>query len=136
MRNDQIGRQNLVELCKFLVNGLTERRDLLLIAHVDRKSDRTAALPFSSWVLPRVVIQVLSGTLVSAADFDEVTQIDRSAGRRCGHCDVAYRVYVFELTRGVENYLALAGLVCSARSDDVASTEQICQCPWLQSVCG
>ncbi len=56
MRDDQVGRKNLVELCKFLVDGFAERRDLLLVAHVDRKRDRTAALPFSLWVLPRVIV--------------------------------------------------------------------------------
>ena len=81
MRDDQVGRKNLVDLSKFLVDGLTERRDLPPVAHVDRKRDRTTTLPLPLWVLPRVVVQVLSGALVAATDFDQVTEIDRCAGR-------------------------------------------------------
>src|SRR5882762_1113704 len=81
MRDDQVRRKNLAELSKFPVDGLTERRDLPLVSHVDRKRDRTTALPLPLWVLPRVVVQVLSGALVAATDFDQVTEIDRCAGR-------------------------------------------------------
>src|SRR5229473_7763927 len=123
MRDDQVGRKNLAQLCKFLVDRLTERRDLLLVAHVDCKRDRTAALPLSFRVLPRVVIQILSGALVSAADFDQVAEINWSAGRRGGHSHIADRVYAFELTGRVEDYLSLAGLECAAGSNDVASAQ-------------
>src|SRR5260370_23240980 len=82
MRDNQVRRKNLAQLRKFLVDRLTERRDLLLGAHVDCKRDRTAALPLSLCVLPRVVIQVLSGPLVSAADSDQVAEINRIASTR------------------------------------------------------
>src|SRR6266853_1334473 len=133
MRDDQVGRKNLAQLCKFLVDGLTERRDLLLVAHVDCKCDGTAALPLSLWVLPRVVIQVLGGALISTADFDQVAEIYRSAGRRRGDSHIADRVYVFELTGRVEDYLPLAGLKCAARGNDVASAQHASQCCWLQT---
>ncbi len=136
MRDNQVRRKNLAQLRKFLVDRLTERRDLLLVAHVDCKRDRTAALPLSLWVLPRVVIQVLSGALVSAADFDQVAEINRSAGRRRRDSYIAYRIYAFELTRRVEDYLPLAGLKCAARSNDVASAQHASQCCWLQTVRG
>src|SRR5882724_8009814 len=136
MRDDQVRRKNLAELRKFLVHGLTERSDLLLVAHVDRKGDRTAPLPLSPWILPCVVIQVLGGALVSAADFDQVTEVDGSAGRRCGHSHIAYCIYAFELTGRVENYLPLASLECAARSDDVAGAQHISQRRWLQTVRG
>src|SRR5258708_30118169 len=136
MRDDQVGRKNLVQLCKFLVDRLTERRDLLLVAHVDRKRDRTTALPLSLWVLPCVVIQELGRALVSAADFNQVAEINWSAGRRRGDSYIAYRIYVFELTRRIENYLPLAGLKCAARSNDVASAQHASQCRWLQTVRG
>src|SRR6266849_4013398 len=105
MRDDQISRQNLVDLSEFLVDGLAERRDLPLVAHVDRERDRTTALPLPCWVFPRVVVQILRGALVAATDFDQVTEIDRCAGRGRGHSNVSYRIYVFKLPGGVENNL-------------------------------
>src|SRR6266851_9350189 len=101
MRDDQVRRENLVELSKFLVDGLAERRDLPLVSHVDRERDRTTALPLPRWVFPRVVVQVLRGALVAATDFHQVTEIHRCAGRGRGHSNVSYRIYVFKLTRGV-----------------------------------
>ncbi len=56
MRNDQVRRKDFAELRKLPVDGLAKRRDLPLVAHVDRQRDRTAALPLSSRALPRVVI--------------------------------------------------------------------------------
>src|SRR5712692_7757629 len=123
VRDDQVRRKNLLELCKFLVDGLTERRDLPLIAHVDGKRDRTTALPLPLWIFPRVVIQVLRGALVATTDFDQVTEIDGCAARCDGHSNITYRVYVFELTGRVENYLLLSGLERTAGSNDVTSTE-------------
>src|SRR5229473_6546089 len=96
MRDDQVRRENLVELSKFLVDGLAERGDLPLVAHIDRERDRTTSLPLPLWVFPRVVVQVLSGALVAATDFDQVAEIDGCAGRRRGHSNITYRIYVFE----------------------------------------
>src|SRR6266700_2227536 len=121
MSDDQIRRKDLAELREFLVDGLTERGDLLLVAHVDRERDRTAALPFSLWVPPSVIVQVLCGALVSPADFDKITQIDWCADRRGGHRHIAYRVNAFKLTGRIENYLSLASLERATGSGDVAS---------------
>ncbi len=81
VRDDQVRRKNLVELRKFMVDGLAERRDLPLVSHVDRKRDCTTTLPLALWIFPRVVVQILSGALVAAADFDQITEIDRCAAR-------------------------------------------------------
>src|SRR6266478_3395434 len=136
MRDDQVRRKNLVQLSKFPVDGLTERRDLPLVSHVDRQRDRTTALPSPLWVLPGVVVQVLSGALVAATDFDQVTEINRCAGRRCGHSNITYRVYVFELTGRVENYLLLPGLERAPGSNDVTSTKHGSKRRWLEPVRG
>src|SRR5258708_35879059 len=92
MRDDQISWKNLVDLRKFLVDGLAERSDLPLVAHVDRKRDRAATLPLPLGVFPSVVVQVLRGALVAATDFDQVAERDRCAGRRGGHNDIPYGV--------------------------------------------
>src|SRR5712692_5708511 len=123
VRDDQVRRENLLELSKLLVDGLTERRDLPLVAHVDCKRDRTTTLPLPLWGLPRVVVQVLGGAVVATTDFDQVTEIDGCAARCDGHSNITYRVYVFELTGRVENYLLLSGLERTAGSNDVTSTE-------------
>ena len=39
MGDDQVRWKNLFELGQFPVDGLAERRDLPLVAHVDRKRD-------------------------------------------------------------------------------------------------
>src|SRR5258708_13216221 len=85
MRDDQVRRKNLVELSKFLVDGLTERRDLPLVAHVDRERDRTAMLPLALWAFPRVVVQVLRRALVPPPDFDQAPAIHRSPARPRSH---------------------------------------------------
>src|SRR5882672_2801796 len=136
MRDDQVRRKNLVQLSKFPVDGLTERRDLPLVSHVDCKRDRTTTLPSPLWVLPGVVVQVLSGALVAATDFDQVTEINRCAGRRCGHSNITYGVYVFELTGRVENYLLLPGLERAAGSNNVTSTKHASKRRWLEPVRG
>src|ERR1700688_3138325 len=123
MGDDQVSRKNLVELSEFLVDRLTEGRDLPLVSHIDSQRYRATPLPSPLRVFPRVVVQVLRGALVAATDFDEVTKIDRCASRRRGHSNIAYRINVFELTGRVENYLLLSGLERTARSNDVASTQ-------------
>src|SRR6267143_3715045 len=134
MRDDQVRRKNLLELSKFVVDGLTERRDLPLVSHVDRKRDRTTTLPAPFWVFPCVVIQVLSGALVAATDFDQVTEIDWCATRRDGHRNITYRVYIFELTGWVENDLLLSSLESTSGSNDVTSTEHASKRGWLEAV--
>src|SRR6266852_2120963 len=125
MRDDQISRKNLVDLSELFVDRLAERGDLPLVAHIDRKRDRAATLPLPLRVFPRVVVQVLRGALVAATDFDQVAEIDRCARRRRGHENIAYRVYILELTGGVENDLLLSSLERAARSYNVASTKNI-----------
>src|SRR5437899_1095443 len=58
VRDDEIGGKNLFELCKFLIDRLTEVCDLFLIAHIDRQGDCSAALPLSSGDQPRVIVQI------------------------------------------------------------------------------
>src|ERR1700691_4725430 len=110
MRDDKVRRKNLLELSEFLVDGLTERRHFPLITHVDRKRDRTTALPIPLRVFPGVVVQVLSRALVAAADIDQVTKINGCAGRRPGHGNITYRIYVFELPQRFGVFFLLPGL--------------------------
>src|SRR5882724_10237256 len=81
MRDNEIRRKNLLKLCKFLIDRLTEVRDLLLIAHIDRQRDGTAALPLSSGVLPRVIVQIGGRSLIAGKHLDQVPQINGSSSR-------------------------------------------------------
>src|SRR5256885_9676274 len=81
MGDDEIRRKNLFKLCKFLIDRLTEVCDLLLIAHIDRQRDRTATLPLSSGILPRVIVQIGGRSLISGENLDQVPQINRSSSR-------------------------------------------------------
>src|SRR5882672_11345554 len=100
MRDDQISWKNLVDLSKFLIDGLAERSDLPLVAHIDRKRDRAATLPLPLRVFPRVVVQVFRGALVAATDFDQVAKIDRCASRRSRDSYITNCINIFELTGG------------------------------------
>src|SRR5260370_39279348 len=97
MRDNEIGWKNLLELCKFLIDGLTKLCNLLLIAHIDCQGDRTATLPLSSWVLPRVVVQIHGRTLVAGENLDQVPQINRSSGRSLRDSNLPNCVSAFEL---------------------------------------
>src|SRR5882724_5859887 len=81
VRDDEVRGKNLFKLCKFLVNRLTEARDLLLIAHVNCERDRAATLPFSSGVLPRVIVQICCRSLIAGEYLDQVPQINGSSSR-------------------------------------------------------
>src|SRR5207249_9682807 len=134
MGDDQVRWKNLFELGQFLVDGLAERRDLPLVAHVDRKRDRTAPLPLPLWILPRVVIQVLGGALEPATDFDQVSEIDWRSARRSGHSHITNRVYIFEFAGRAENNLLLSGFERATGSNDVTSTQHASERAWLEPV--
>src|SRR5437667_11015502 len=78
VRDDEIRRKNLFELCKFLIDRLTEVCDLLLIAHIDRQGDCTASLSLSSGILPRVIVQISKRSLIAGGNLDERLRITRS----------------------------------------------------------
>src|SRR6266704_826671 len=134
VRNDEVRRKNLFKLCKFLIDRLTEVRDLLLIAHVDRQGDCTAALPLSSGVLPRVVVQISGGSLIAGKNLDQVPEIHRSSGRSLGYRDTPNCVSAFELTRGIDNDLSLVGLERASRRNDVSGAQDLPESCGLESV--
>src|SRR5258708_6312525 len=134
VRNDEVRRKNLFELCKFLIDRLTEVCDLFLIAHVDRQRDCTATLPGTSWALPRVVVQIPGWALVAGKNLDQVSEINRSSGRGRGYSNTANRVSAFELTRGIDNDLSLARLECASRRNNVAGAQDLPESCWLESV--
>src|SRR5438105_13612127 len=86
MRDDEIRRKNLLKLCKFLIDRQTEVCDLLLIAHIDRQGDCTAALSLSSGVQPRVIVKICCGSLIDGKNHDQITQKDGNSmhGLRVG----------------------------------------------------
>ena len=86
-----------MELCQFRVDRLAEFGDLILIAHVDGDGNGSATAPVTVSVLPRVVVQIIRRAMVSAAYIDEIAQLNRSAGRRRGHNDIADRFGILEL---------------------------------------
>src|SRR5438128_8145861 len=102
MGDDEIRRKNLFKLCEFLIDRLTEVCDLLLVAHIDRQGDCTAALPLSSSVLPRVVVQIAGRALVSGENLDEIPEIYGSSGRSLSDSNFPNRVSAFELAGGID----------------------------------
>src|SRR5260370_10683821 len=136
VRNDEVRRKNLFELCKFLIDRLTEVCDLFLMAHVDRQGDCAAALPSTIWALPRVVVEIPGWPLVAGKNLDKVSEIKRSPGRGRGYSNTANRVSAFELTRGIDNDLSLARLEFAARCNDVAGAQELAESCWLQSILG
>src|ERR1700688_4534868 len=99
-----------MELCEFRFDGLAEFGDLFLIAHIDGDRHSSTAAPVPIGVPPGVVIQVVRGTLVSAANIDKVAQVHRSACRGCSHYAVADGLGIFELSRRSEDNFALTRL--------------------------
>src|SRR5438445_3639542 len=134
MRDDEIRRKNLLKLCKFLIDRLTEVCDLLLIAHVDCQGNCTATLPLSSGALPGVVVQIPRRTLVAGKNLDQVSEINRSSGRSLTYSNIPNCFSALELTRGIDNDLSLACLEFAARCNNVASAQDLSASWWLQSV--
>src|SRR6266478_1698286 len=97
MSDDQIGGKNLFKLCKFLIDRLTEARDLLLIAHIDCQGNCTATLPLSSGVLPRVIVQISGRSLIAGKNLDQIPQINGSSSRGLSNSNFPNCVPAFEL---------------------------------------
>src|SRR5260370_21105221 len=120
MGDDEIRRKNLFKLCKFLIDRLTEARDLLLIAHVDCQGNRTATLPLPSWVLPRVVVQICGGSLIAGKNLDEIPQINGSSSRGLSDSDFPNGVSAFKLAGRIYKYLFLGGPEFPSRRNNCA----------------
>ncbi len=110
MGDDEIRRKNLFKLGKFLIDRLTEVCDLLLIAHVDRQGDCTAALPLSSGVLPRVIVQICGGSLIAGKNLDQIPQTNGRSSQGLSDNNFPNCVSAFELAGGIDNDLSLARL--------------------------
>src|SRR6266700_1626039 len=134
MRDDEIRRKNLFKLRKFLIHRLTEVCDLLLIAHIDRQGDCTAALPLSSGVLPRVIIQIGGRSLIAGDNLDQIPEINGSSSRGLSDSNFPNCVSAFELAGGIDNDLSLARLECASRRNNVAGTQDLPESCRLQSV--
>src|SRR6266852_8768911 len=134
VRDDEIGRKNLFKLCKLLIDRLTKLCDLLLIAHVDCQGNRTATLPFSSGILPRVVVQICGGSLIAGKNLDQVSQINGSSSRGLSDSDFPNGVSAFELAGRIDDDLSLVGLECASRRNDVAGAQDLPDSCRLQSV--
>src|SRR5882724_3136019 len=134
VRDDEICWKNLLKLCKLLIDRLTKLCDLLLIAHVDCQGDCAAALPLSSRVLPRVIVQIPGGTLVAGENLDQVPEINRSSGRSLTYSNIPNCVSAFKLTGGIDSDLSLAGLEFASRSNNVAGAQNLSESCRLQSV--
>src|SRR5882724_3170770 len=119
MGDDEIRRKNLFKLCKFLIDRLTEVRDLLLIAHIDRQGDCTAALPLSRGVLPGVIVQISGWSLIARKNLDQIPQINGSSRRGLSDGNFPNCVSAFELAGRIENDLSLVGLECASRRDNI-----------------
>src|ERR1700720_672325 len=136
MGDDEILRKNLFKLGKFLIDRLTEVCDLLLIAHIDRQGDGTAALPLSSGVLPRVVVQIGGRSLIAGKNLDQIPQINGSSRRGLSDSNLPNCVSAFELAGGIDDDLSLARLECTSRSNNVASAQDLSKSCRLKSVLG
>src|SRR6266478_6211281 len=136
VRDDEVRRKNLFELCKFLIDRLTEVCDLFLIAHVDCQGDCAAALPLSSGVLPRVIVQIRGRALVAGENLDQVPEINRSSGRSLSDSNLPNCVSAFELAGGIDDDLSLARLEFASRRNNVAGAQDLCESCRLQSILG
>src|SRR5713101_6332121 len=121
VRDDEIRGKNLLKLGKFLIDRLTKLCDLLLIAHVDRQRDCAAALPFSSWVLPSVIVQIGGRSLIAGKNLDQIPQINGRSSRSLSDSDFPNGISAFELARRIDDNLSLVGLECASRRNDVAN---------------
>src|SRR6266446_7168332 len=136
MRDDKVRGKNLFELCKFLIDRLTEVCDLLLIAHIDRQGDCTAALPLSSGVLPRVIVQIRGGSLIAGKNLDQIPQINGSSSRGLSDRNLPNCISAFELAGRIDNDLSLARLECASRRNNVARAQDLPESCGLESVLG
>src|SRR5882757_10429361 len=136
MRDDEIRRKNLFKLRKFLIDRLTEVCDLLLIAHIDRQGDCTATLPLSSWILPRVVVQIGGGSLIAGKNLDQIPQINGSSSRGLSDSNFPNCISAFELAGGIDNDLSVVGLECTSRRNNVTRTQDLSEGCRLKSVLG
>src|SRR5438445_3044552 len=136
MRDDKVRGKNLFKLCKLLIDRLTEVCNLLLIAHIDRQGDCTAALPLSRGVQPRVIVQICCGSLIAGKNLDQIPQINGSSSRGLSDSDFPNGVSAFELAGRIDDDLSLVGLECASRRNDVAVAQDLPESCRLESVCG
>src|SRR5258705_12527443 len=136
VRDDEIRRKNLFKLCKFLIDRLAEVCDLLLIAHIDRQGDCTAALPLSSGILPRVIVQIGGGGLIAGKNLDQIPQIDGSSSRGLSDSNFPNCFSAFELAGRIDNDLSLARLEFTSRRNNVACAQYLSEGCRLKSVLG
>src|SRR5713226_3238983 len=136
VRDDEIRGKNLFKLCKFLIDRLTEACNLLLIAHVDGQGDCTAALPLSSGILPRVIVQIGGGSLIAGKNLDQIPQINGSSSRGLSDSNFPNCVSAFELAGGIDDDLSLPCLECASRRNDVARAQELSEGCRLKSVLG
>src|SRR6266436_8483902 len=134
--DDETRRKNLLELCKFLIDRLTEVCDLLLIAHIDRQGDCTATLPLSSGVLPRVIVQIGGRRLIAGKNLDQIPEINGSSSRGLSDSDFPNGVSAFELAGRIDDDLSLPCLECAARRNNVARAQDLSESCRLKSVLG
>src|SRR5438105_8221648 len=111
VRDDEVRGKNLFKVCKFLIDRLTEVCDLLLIAHIDRQGDCTAALPLSSGVQPRVIVQIGGRSLIAGKNLDQIPQINGSSSRGLSDSNFPNCVSAFELAGRIDKALSMARLV-------------------------
>src|SRR6266446_1110295 len=136
MRDDKVRGKNLFKLCKLLIDRLTEVCDLLLIAHIDRQGDCTAALPLSSGVLPRVIVQIGGRCLIAGKNLDQIPQINGSSSRGLSDSNFPNCLSAFELAGGIDNDLSLTCLECASRRNNVARAQDLSESCRLESVLG
>src|SRR5579864_287295 len=136
VRDDEIRRKNLFELRKFLIDRLAEVCDLLLIAHIDRQGDCTAALPLSSGVQPRVIVQIGGRSLIAGKNLDQIAQINGSSSRGLSDSDSPDCVSAFELAGRIDDDLSLVGFESASRRNDVAGAQDLPESCGLESILG
>src|SRR5882724_12034315 len=136
MGDDEIRGKNLFKLCKFLIDRLTEVCDLLLIAHIVRQGDCTAALPLSSGVQPRVIVQIGGRSLIAGKNLDQIPQINGGSSRGLCDTNLPNCVSAFELAGGIDNDLSLSRLECASRRNNVTRAQKLSEGCRLKSVLG
>src|SRR5262249_53541049 len=129
----------VVSYCReFFIHTLAELRNLLPIAHLDGERYGAAAMRSAVFITPGEIVQVASGTFVSAADVHQIAKVNRRVGRTGGGTDddVPNGSRIFELAGRIESYVFAIDLQLATGKSCIARRKRSAQIRGLHSVFG
>ena len=116
------GKQ-LARFFQFFFDVLGEFCDLLRVAHLHGEADGARSLPIPFRVAPGVVVQIASGTLIAAANVDQIAEIDRRTEAGVADDYVADVAGFCEFAGGIDDDIFRAGFERAAGKRDVSRVE-------------